>query len=203
LGPSAFPDLSLTDSVSIKEVYMKRLFSKVGVTGFIVALVIFSFCLTVLVAEKKNFSMSAKRDKWISENLLVPYGDQSQMRLDFQRFELKQGTSLDIITDSTDPNLIGAEQTVYWLRDRVAGHPLNERGINITRTKDGDCFYSKWESTLKITKFEMLNWEFESESNFQFIGGTGKYSDIKGSGTCRGKRTPREDSSKCEGEWEN
>ena len=59
------------------------------------------------------------------------------MRLDFQRYELKQGVSLDMITDSTDPNLIGAEQTVYWQRDRVAGHPLNERGIVITRSKDG------------------------------------------------------------------
>ena len=182
---------------------MKRLFSKVGVVGIIAALVTISFCFTSLADGKKNFSMSAKREKWVYENLLVPYGDQSQLRLDFQRFELKQGTSLDIITESTDPNLIGAEQTVYWLRDRVAGHPLSERGISITRTKDGDCFYSKWESTLKITNFDMLNWEFESESRFQIIGGTGKYSDIKGSGICRGKRTPREDNSKCEGEWAN
>ena len=160
---------------------MKRLFSKLGVVGFIVALVTISFCFTTMAAEKKKFSMSTKREKWISENLLVPYGDPSQMRLDFQRYELKQGVSLDMITDSTDPNLIGAEQTVYWLRDRVAGHPLNESAIIITRSKDGDCIYAKWESIFKRTKVDMLSVEFESESSFQFIGGTGKFSDIKGS----------------------
>jgi len=181
---------------------MKRSFTKVGVVGFTVALVTIAFCLTALATEKKKFTMSTKRDKWISENVLVPHGDQSQIRLDFQRFELKQGMSLDLIMDSTDPNLIGAEQTVYWLRDRVAGHPLNERGIIITRTKDGDCIYAKWESIFKRTKIDMLSVEFESESRVQFIGGTGKFSDIKGSGTCRGKRTPKEDTAKCEGEWE-
>ena len=181
---------------------MKRHLSKAGVVGIIIALVMISLGFTSLAAEKKKFSMSVKRGKWVSENLLVPYGENSQMRLDFQRYELKQGVNLDIITESTEPNLIGAEQTVYWQRDRVAGHPLNERGIIITLSKDGDFLYSKWESTFKITNRDMLNWEFESESRFQFIGGTGKYSDIQGTGTCRGKRTPREDSAKCEGEWE-
>jgi hypothetical protein len=84
----------------------------------------------------------------------------------------------------------------------VAGHPLNEREIIVTRSKGGDGLYSKWESTFKIMKLDMLNWEFEFESRFQFTGGTGKYSDLKGSGTCRGKRTPIEDPAKCEGEWE-
>ena len=84
----------------------------------------------------------------------------------------------------------------------VAGHPLNESGIIITRSKDGDCLYSKWDPTFKITKLDMFNWELEFESRFQFIGGTGKYSDLKESGTCRGERTPIEDPAKCEGEWE-
>jgi hypothetical protein len=181
---------------------MKRDLLKVGVGGVIIAFAVISICFDTLAAEKKKVSTSTKRDKWVSENLLVPYGDQSQIRLDFQRYELKKGVGLDIITESTDPNLIGAEETIYWQRDRIAGHPLYERGIRITRAKDGDCLYSKWESTFKITKFDMINWEFESESKFQFIGGTGKYNDIKGGGTCRGKRTPREENSKCEGEWE-
>ena len=180
---------------------MKRLFPKFGVAVSVAVAVILSFCFTVPATEKK-FSLSTKREKWISENLIEAYGDKGQIRMDFQRFELKQGMSLDIVADSSDPNLIGAEQTIYWIRDRVAGHPMNERGISITRTKDGDCLYTKWESILKITKMDMLNWEFGSELRFEVIGGTGKYSDMKGIGTCRGKRTPREDTSKCEGEWE-
>ncbi|MBP1717448.1 MAG: hypothetical protein H6Q43_886 [Deltaproteobacteria bacterium] len=181
---------------------MKRLFSKVGVVGFIVTLVTISFCFTPLAAEKKKFSMTTKREKWVSENLLEAYGDRSQIRMDFQRYVIKQGVHLDIIPDSTEPDLIGAEQTVYWQGDHALGYPPNERGITITRTKEGHCLYSKWESTIKGQKWERANWEAESEIRFQFIGGTGKYSDLRGSGTCRGKRTPKEDRAKCEGEWE-
>ena len=52
---------------------MKRLFRNFGIVMFIVTFVTISFCFKASPAEKKNFSMSTKREKWISENLLVPY----------------------------------------------------------------------------------------------------------------------------------
>ena len=86
--------------------------------------------------EKKKFSLSTKREKWVSENLLEAYGDKSQIRMDFQRYVLKQGVHLDIVSESTEPDLIGAEQTLYWQMDRVIGATyLNERGITDNRTK--------------------------------------------------------------------
>jgi len=173
---------------------MTRSFSKKGVAGIIVALVMISFYFTVLAAEKKVFSVSLKNEKILSEKFLQVTGDFKNV--------VKQGESLNIITDSTDPNLIGAEQTVYWQYIRAIGYGSSERGITITRSKDGDCFYTKWESAFRVIKRDIGNVEYESESKFQFIGGTGKYNEIKGGGTCRGKRTPKEDSAKCEGEWE-
>jgi hypothetical protein len=173
---------------------MKRHLSKAGVVGIIIAFVTISFSFTALAAEKRKFSMSFKNEKIVSEKFLQVTGDYKNV--------MKQGESLNIITDSTDPNLIGAEQTVYWQYIRAIGYGTNERGITITRSKDGDCFYSKWESTLRVIKRDIVNWESESESRFQFIGGTGKYSEIKGGGACKGKRTPKEDTAKCEGEWE-
>ena len=173
---------------------MTRSFSKVGVAGIIVALVMISFCFTALAAENKVFSVSLKNEKVLSEKFLQVNGDFKNV--------IKQGESLNIITDSTDPNLIGAEQTVYWQYTRAIGHGVNEKGITITRSKNGDCFYTTWESAFRVIKRDLVNWESESESKFQFIGGTGKYNQIKGGGTCKGKRTPKEDSAKCEGEWE-
>lgn len=95
--------------------------------------------------------MSVKRGKWVSEKLLVPYGENSQMRLDFQRYELKQGVNLDIITESTEPNLIGAEQTVYWQRDRV------QEGSRGFRVSLWSLFFTKTRTILlgnKISKKE-------------------------------------------------
>ena len=173
---------------------MKRHLSRVASSGIIMTFVMISFGFPALGAEKKAFSVSLKQEKILSEKFLQVTGDFKNV--------IKQGESLYIITDSTDPKLIGAEQTAYRQYTRAIGYGSIERGITITRGKNGDCFYTAWESTFRITKRDLVNWETESESKFQFIGGTGKYNEIKGRGTCRGKRTPKEDTAKCEGEWE-
>lgn len=173
---------------------MKRSFSKVGVVGITVAFVTISLCFTVLAAEKKALSMSLKTEKIVSEKIL-------QVKGDFKNV-IKQGESLNIITDSTDPNLIGAEQTVYWQLNLRIGHVGTERGYTVTRSKDGDCFYSTYESTFKVIRKEFPKTERHSSSKHQFIGGTGKYSEMKGSYSCQGIKTEKEDTAKCEGEWE-
>ena len=175
---------------------MKRHLSTSAFVGIIMAIVMISCSFTALAAEKKKFLMNTKMEKLISENYLASSGD--------FRNVLKQGVRLNIITEHTDPNVIGAEQTAYWLSDRPnrLKYTLIERGITVTQTKDGDRFYTRWESILKTSKPDTVNWELESELSFQFIGGNGKYVDIKGGGACQGKRTPKEDTAKCEGEWE-
>jgi hypothetical protein len=172
---------------------MKRYFSKVGV-AVIAAFATISFCLTVLAAEKRVFSMSLKNEKVVSEKVLQVQGDFKNL--------IKQGERLNIITDSTEPSLIGAQQTVYWQLDIAIGHVGTERGYTITRTKDGDCFYSRYESTFKVIRKEFPKTETDSTSKHQFIRGTGKYSDLTGGYSCIGKRTQKADTEKCEGEWE-
>jgi hypothetical protein len=173
---------------------MKRSFSKIGVAGIIVAFVTISFCFTVLAAEKKGFSMGLKKEKIVSEKILQVQGDFKNI--------IKQGESVNIITDSSDPNLVGAEQAVYWQMDIAIGHAGTERGFTVTRSKDGDYFYSRYEATFKVDKTKWPKSEIESSSKHQFIGGTGKYSEMKGSYSCQGKKTAKEDTAKCEGEWE-
>ena len=172
---------------------MKGFSPKITLVWIIVAFVTISIWSIPLAAEKKKFSMSTKREKVISENILTNFGE--------HKVFIKQGVSLEIITESTDPNLIGAEQTVYW-QNCAIGRSMNEKAVTITRTKNGDCLYSNRDSTFKLIKEEIVSKVYESESAFQFIGGTGKYEEIKGGGTCRGKASPKEITSKCEGEWE-
>jgi hypothetical protein len=173
---------------------MKRSFSKVAAAGVFAALATISFCFTVLAAEKKIFSMSLKNEKVVSEKILQVQGDFKNV--------IKQGERLNIITDSSDPSLIGAEQTVYWQLDIAIGHVGTERGYTITRTKDGDCFYSRYDSTFKVIRKQFPKTETDSISKHQFIRGTGKYSDLTGSYSCTAKKTEKEETAKCEGEWE-
>ena len=177
-----------------REGFMKRNLSKVAFIGTIVTFVVISFGFTALGAEKKVFSVSLKKEKILSERVLQVSGDFKNV--------IKQGESLNSITDSTDPNLIGAEQTVYWQLNIAIGHVGTERGYTITRSKDGDCFYSRYESTFKVIRKEFPKTETDSSSKHQFIRGTGKYSDLTGGYSCIGKKTEKEDTAKCEGEWE-
>ena len=64
----------------------------------------------------------------------------------------------------SNPNLIGAEQPVYWLNNRAIGKSMNERATTIIRTKDGDYFYPNRNVTFRFLKREIVSWGFESES---------------------------------------
>jgi hypothetical protein len=75
-------------------------------------------------------------------------------------------------------------------------------GYTLTRSKNGDCYNTRWETTWQLTVAGYINWESEAEAKFHIFGGTGKYSDAKGSGSCRSKATAKGETSKCEGEWE-
>ena len=176
---------------------MKRLFSKVGLIGIVVAAVTISFCFTALAAEKKKFVYSAKGGKFLSEINLHDPTD--------QKYKITQWSRLYVYTEHNDPSLIGAEMTSYGQGDYIdmggASRGIS-RGYSITRSKDGDCTYAKWEATWAVTVADFVNWEVGGESKFQIIGGTGKYLDAKGNGTCQFKTTPTSETMKCEGEWE-
>ena len=78
------------------------------------------------------------------------------------------------------PNLIGAEQTVYWQRDIVIGHVGIERGYTITRPKDGGVFYSRYESTYKVIRKDFPKTEVQSSSKHQIFGGIKKFDGVNG-----------------------
>jgi hypothetical protein len=177
---------------------MRRLFPKVGLIAIVVAAVMISFCFTTLAAEKKKFAFSKKRDKTLSE---VNLHD----RID-TKYRITQFSFLELITEHTERDLLGAEQTVYVQADYRASMYKGDKwpiwGYWITRSKDEDCFYAKIQGMMTIMETKGWQWETESEIKIEIFGGTGKYSGVKGSGICKGQTTSSGTITKCQGEWD-
>ena len=66
--------------------------------------------------------------------------------------------------------------------------------------KNGDKIYVKWEGNHKTTIKEGGSWELKHEGTAQFIGGTGKFKNIKGKGVYKGTMAAKE--STASGEFE-
>ena len=104
-------------------------------------------------------------------------------------------------TTSSDPDWNEAEHIVYEQHDAVAGTGIH-RGYYTNRLKNGDTEYGTYEGTFKTTFKEDGSWEATSEGTWKVIGGTGKFKNIKGGGTYRGKATAQEAFTEWEGEVE-
>ena len=177
---------------------MKRYAVKAGTLGGVIFFVTISFALGALAAEKKKFVYVSKGEKMSSSANLHDSNDLKN--------KITQWSRPAIIIEHTDPSLIGSEQTMHGQSNYSAYMDREakgfSRGYTITKSKDGDCFYSKWESTWGVINLEHANWETNEEVKFQIIGGTGKYTNAKGSGSCQSKGNPKGVNAKCEGEWE-
>ena len=104
-------------------------------------------------------------------------------------------------TTSPDPDYNDSQLLVYGQSDSVAGSG-SHRGYNKRIFKNGDETYGKYEGTHKRTSKEGGAWEEISAGKWQVIGGTGKFKNIKGSGTYKGKRTAEGGTTEFEGEVE-
>jgi hypothetical protein len=177
---------------------MKRYTVKAGVLGIIIFSMAISFALGASAGEKKKFAYISKGEKMSSSTNLHDSND--------LRNKITQWSRPAIITEHSDPSLVGSEQTVHGQSNYSAYMDKEARGLSrgytITKSKAGDCFYSKWESTWSVVTLAHADWETNEEVRFQIIGGTGKYSNAKGNGSCQSKGTPKGVNAKCEGEWE-
>jgi hypothetical protein len=106
-----------------------------------------------------------------------------------------------VTTTSPDPDWNETEQIGYHQADDVAGTGTN-RGYFRRLHKNGDTDYGSYEGTHKTTVKEDGSWETTWEGTWKTHGGTGKFKNIKGSGTARGKETAQEGFTEWEGEVE-
>ena len=145
---------------------------------------------------KKKIMGTNKLGPVISRTV-VPPGPGDHPKHDLVVLEIRRDT-----TTSPDPDWNDTEQIVYLQADEVAGTGTH-RGYYVRRHKNGDIDYGPYEGTHKSTFKEDGSWEGATfEGTWKFNGGTGRFKNVKGGGTYRGKATPEGASEDWEGEVE-
>jgi hypothetical protein len=163
-----------------------------GVVGVIAALVVVSLSFSTQAGEKKKIMGTDKAGPPISRTVVFP-GDDPKHEL---ALTIRRDT-----TTSSDPDWNATETMNYGQTDQVAGTGTH-RGYVIRLFKNGDTDYSSYEGTHKTTLKEDGSWERTWEGTWKETGGTGKFKNIKGEGTYRGKATAEGASTEFEGEVE-
>jgi hypothetical protein len=163
-----------------------------GVVGVIAALVVVSLSFSAQAGEKKKITGTNKVGPVISRTVVFPLED--------PKHELATMVRRDTTT-SSDPDWDGTEEIIYDQSDSVAGTGTH-RGYFRRLFKNGDTDYGPYEGTHKTTVKEDGSSETTWEGTWKVTGGTGKFKNIKGGGTYRGKATAQGASSEWEGEVE-
>jgi hypothetical protein len=150
------------------------------------AFIVVSLSFSAQAAEKKKIMGTHKSGPVISHTV-VPLGPGDDPKHELVVLEIHRDN-----TTSSDPDFNEAEHIVYEQHDSVAGTGTH-RGYYTNRLKNGDTEYGSFEGTFKSTFKEDGSWEMTMwEGIYKVIGGTGKFKNIKGSGTYRGKATAEE-----------
>ena len=153
-----------------------------GVVGVIAAFVVVSLSFSAQAGEKKKIMGTNKQGPPISRTV-VPPGPGDDPKHELVVLMIRRDT-----TTSSDPDWNETEQIVYQQADQVAGTGPH-RGYTIRLHKNGEITYGSYEGTTKRTVKEDGSWEATWEGTSKVTGGTGKFKNIKGGGTYRGKAT--------------
>ena len=145
---------------------------------------------------KKKIMGTNKHGPLISSTV-VPLGPGDDPKHELVVLKIRRDT-----TTSPDPEWNETEQIIYEQVDEVAGTGTH-RGYYVRLHKNGDTDYGPFEGTFKTTFKEDGSWEATTwEGTWHTTGGTGKFKNIRGSGTYRGKATAEGASTDWEGETE-
>jgi hypothetical protein len=160
------------------------------------AFVVVSLSFSAQAAEKKKVTGTDKLGPTICRTV-VPLGPGEDPKHALVVLAIYRAT-----TTSPDPDVNGTELISYDQAEEVAGTGTR-RGYYVRHYKNGDIDYGTSEGTYKTTNKEDGSWETTTwEGTFKVTGGTGKFKNIKGSGTYRGKATAEGASTDWESEVE-
>jgi hypothetical protein len=158
-------------------------------TTSLLRIVISSVAAAVLVASSIFSTQAVEKKKISGVNNFGPHVSQSiSSPGDVPNHEIVQSIRLDTVT-SSDPDFNGSRYINYEQVDQVAGTG-SHRGYGKQITKNGDEIYWKWEGSHQTVAKDGA-WESTFQGTFQYVGGTGKFRNIKGSGTYKGTVSPK------------
>jgi hypothetical protein len=163
-----------------------------GVVGVIAAFVVVSLSFSAQAAEKKKYSGTNKIGPTISKTVVSP-GDDPKHELVLTVYQQT--------TTSSDPDWNETEEIISDQADSVAGTGTH-RGYFRRLHKNDETSYGSYEGTHKTTVKEDGSLETTWEGIYKLTGGTGKFKNIKGGGTYRGKATAQGAATEFEGEVE-
>jgi hypothetical protein len=104
-------------------------------------------------------------------------------------------------TVSANPEFGEAWTSGVAQQDNI-GTDSTERGYGTNHFQNGDVNYIGWEGAAKTAKNDSGDFETVAQGKFTWLGGTGKFKTIKGSGTYTCKFTPKGGQCDWEGEPE-
>ena len=103
--------------------------------------------------------------------------------------------------NSKDPDWDAVEETAPTQWITVAGPGLHS-GYLVFRHKNGDESYGSFAGTHMVTVKDDGTWEMAYEGVKSLMGGTGKFSNIRGALNYKGKAIPEGEGEKSEFDWE-
>jgi hypothetical protein len=104
-------------------------------------------------------------------------------------------------TASSNPAFDRVSASAVAQQDTI-GTDSTERGYGTNHFQNGDVNYFGWEGVVKTATKDGGDFETVSQGKFTWLGGTGKFKTIRGSGTYTCKFTPKGGQCDWEGEPE-
>lgn len=148
----------------------------------LLATTIGSFQLMAEAAEKKDQTYVKTNFRTTSKTTLT-IGD-------VPNHELSQEVTLSDIKYS-NPDFKIKDEWVYEHADTIDGTG-KQSGYYFDTHEDGSTDYGSFQGTTKTTTQSDGSWESTWEGSYQYLGGSGKFKNIKGSGKYKGKASSKE-----------
>jgi len=153
-----------------------------AVLGVIVAVALASFGFSGQAAEKKELSYVKTYSKSISKS--------SFSIDDVPNHEVVQEVLLQQSKFSS-PDFKPTEEWIHIQTDQTDGTGTH-KGYYIMFHQGGEQTYGTFDGRHKTVTKDDGSWASTWEGTYRYVGGTGKYKNIKGSGTYKGRASPKE-----------
>ena len=151
--------------------------SKLGL-GAVVAALVAGLSISADAADKKRLKWTHTSRQTVSETKSTPAPNH----------EFVQGVYTDTVKTKS-PEFDIVEARIVNQDDTLDGNGRH-RGVEIDVFSNGDTAINNYEGTHKVTTKADGTWEVNYEGKYEFVGGTGRFKDIKGHGAYRGHITP-------------
>jgi hypothetical protein len=159
---------------------MNKWSSRVEVAAVALSFLIVAAGFAAQAAEAKDVTYTKRTRQTVSETKANPGHPATG--------ELAQQVFLDTAIE-TPADFPVSEIWVYNQDNTVAGSGVH-RGYEVHIFKNGDMAYTKYEGTHQVITKDGGAWEVTYQGTQSYVGGTGRYKDIRGPGTYKGRITP-------------